>query len=173
MSEEFKLVFRGDLAEGQHPAVVRRKLAQLLALDEPQLERLFSGQVVVKARADRQTAERLEALFRKAGAHLHREAVAPVQPLPEAPAADPEARTQQAEPGRIAGQRTLDVELLPVGSDVLREDERAPWQPRHVETSHLDLLARDAQLEVSGPPPPPLPDTSRLRLVDPDEPNRW
>jgi hypothetical protein len=160
MSDVYKLVFRGELAEGQHPAVVRRKLAQLLGLDEPQLDRLFSGPVVVKATADAQTADRLESVFQKAGARLMRFKLAPADPpAPELGApSDRPARTE--EPVDAGEPRVLNAELLPVGSDILREDEREAWQPRHVDTSHLALLVPGAQTAGTEPAPP--------RLVDPD-----
>ena len=144
MSETYKLVFRGEVLEGQHPAVVRRRLGELLSIDEARLERLFSGQpVVVKAEADEATAARFEGLFRKAGARLWA--------LARPPAVEPD----------------FDPELLPVGSDVLREDERQPWQPRDIDTGHLALQdPADLRVEDPGPVPPP-PDTSRLKLLDP------
>jgi hypothetical protein len=150
MSELYKLVFRGELIEGQHAAVVRRNLGQLLSIDDQRLDQLFSGQaVVVKAQTDVDSATRLQALFKKAGARLR------VIPLVDA-----------AAPVRAGG---LDgVEVLPPGSEVLREDERQPWIPRNVATDHISLAAADgAPLERRDPAPPP-PDTSHLSLLDPD-----
>jgi hypothetical protein len=152
MSDTYKLLFRGEVLEGQHPAVVRRRLGEVLGLDEPRLERLFGGQpVVVRAEADADTATRLQALFRKAGARLRVVAVPPAEPA------------ESAQPSGPA----FDPELLPVGSDVLRDDEREPWCPREIDTDHL-ALQDPAQLVIdAGPPPPPPPDTSRFRLLEP------
>jgi Tfp pilus assembly protein FimV len=190
MNERYRLIFRGELLDGQHPAVVRRKLGQLLALDEARLDRLFSGQaVVVKAEADAESAERFEQLFRKAGARLSvgpappAGAAVPAHPGPavaeESPAGPDTAETPSAPvpsaPAPSAGTDSADAagaapgfapEILPVGSDVLREDEREPWEPRDIDTAHLSLQAPDAPLPEPPPGPPP-PDTSKFRLIDP------
>lgn len=151
MSETYKLVFRGEVLEGQHPAVVRRRLGELLSIDDARLERLFSGQpVVIKSEIDQAGAARFQAMFRKAGARLR------VAPIEDRGPAD-------GEPAATA----FDPEVLPVGSDVLREDERVQWQPRDIDTEHLSLLdPADVRVDP-GPPPPPPPDTSRLSLLDP------
>lgn len=177
MSELYRLIFRGEVLEGQHAAVVRRKLGQLLSIDEVRLDRLFSGQpVVVKADADAESAARYQGLFRKAGARL-RVAPMPVQAAdaaaPPAVAAKPSMAAPPAHldapaPALAPDTRAdsgFDPELLPVGSDVLREDEREPWEPREIDTAHLALQAQDAPLPDSPPPPSP-PDTSRLSLLD-------
>jgi len=71
MDETYQLVFRGEIAEGQHRAVVRRRLAEALKLDDSQVDRLFSGAaVIVKKSADAKTAAAFQALFKKAGARL-------------------------------------------------------------------------------------------------------
>ena len=169
MSERFRLLFRGDLLEGQHPAVVRRKLAQSLGLDDVRVGRLFSGQpVIVKAAADADTAARIEAAFRKAGAYLE------VEPAPYTVAMDPSsesahpasAASADMSQSATAAASTFAPEVLPVGSDVLRKDERAPWTAREIETAHFELQGADVQLPEE-PVPPPAPDTSRLSLLDP------
>lgn len=163
MSDTYRLVFRGEVLEGQHPAVVRRKLGQLLSLDDAKLDRLFSGQaVVVKEAADKDYAARLQAAFHKAGARLRvaASASAAADPGPT----DPGPAEEQPE----AAPAGLDVQVLPVGSDVLREDERTRWEPREIDTSHLELADSSLPLADPGPPPPPAPDTSRLTLADPD-----
>ena len=163
MGDTYRLVFRGEVLEGQHPAVVRRKLGQLLSLDDAKLDRLFSGQTgVVKETADKDYAARLQAAFIKAGARLRVAASAsvPAEPGP----ADPAPTDAQSEADPVA----LDVQVLPVGSDVLREDERTRWEPREIDTSHLELADPSLPLADPPPPPPPAPDTSRLTLADPD-----
>ncbi|MCB1684122.1 MAG: hypothetical protein R3E82_13995 [Pseudomonadales bacterium] len=71
MDDRFRLVFRGEVLEGQHPAVVRKRIAQALKLSDEKSEALFSGKaVVLKRDADEKTASRYQALFQKAGARL-------------------------------------------------------------------------------------------------------
>lgn len=71
MDEKYRLIFRGEILEGQHRAVVKRRLMELLKLDPARLEKLFSGEpVVLKRDADRKTAARYQALFKQAGGRL-------------------------------------------------------------------------------------------------------
>jgi hypothetical protein len=71
MDERFRLVFRGEILEGQHRAVVKRRLTDLLKLSEAQLDKLFSGNpVTIKRDADRATAVRYQTLFKEAGGRL-------------------------------------------------------------------------------------------------------
>jgi len=176
MIEVYKLVYRGEVLEGQHAAVVRRKLGQLLSIDEPGLDRLFSGQpVVVKSEADAETATRYQGLFRKAGARLR---VVPLQgqvaaetgrPARTGPEAGVPTQESQADASPEATQGAgFAPELLPAGSDVLREDERERWHPREIDTAHLSLQDPGQLRPDTAPPSPPPPDTSRLRLLDPD-----
>jgi hypothetical protein len=153
MSERYRLVFRGEVLEGQHAAVVRKRLGQAGSFDEAQLDALFSGNpVIVKREAEPDAAARLQALFRKAGARLR---VQPVQ------------GGDGVAPGD-AGTPTWD--LLPAGSDLLREEERARQDPVEVDAGRLarltvaevgaDLLERRPEKHVAAP------DVSHLRLVD-------
>jgi hypothetical protein len=186
MSDIYRLIFRGEVLEGQHPAVVRRRLGEQLAIDDERLDRLFSGQaIVVKAEADTAGAARWQALFRKAGARLR---VMPIESAPEtagrptdpgreasvaagnAPAAD-----RNTGSGSVTGDAAptdpaapaFDPDVLPVGSDVLREDEREVWQPREIDTSYLSLQDPSRLHDADVPAPPPPPDTSHLALMDP------
>ena len=71
MDERYRLIYRGEILDGQHRAVVKRRLTELLKLGDAQVEKLFAGQpVVLKRDVDRATAARYQALFKKAGGRL-------------------------------------------------------------------------------------------------------
>jgi hypothetical protein len=71
MSEEFRLAFSGEVEEGQRAAVVKKRLAAVLKLDDRRMDVLFSGkQVTLKRAADAKAAEQLQEVFKKAGACL-------------------------------------------------------------------------------------------------------
>ena len=71
MDEKYRLVFRGEILEGQHRAVVKRRLMELMKLSEAQTEKLFSGSsVTVKRDVDKKTAARYQTLFKQAGGQL-------------------------------------------------------------------------------------------------------
>jgi hypothetical protein len=100
MDEKFRLVFRGELLDGQHRAVVKRRLAERLKLDDGQIEKLFSGDsVVVKRDADRETAARYQSVFKQAGCVLRVQALEPNAPgrapVPERPADNPADGTER------------------------------------------------------------------------------
>ena len=102
MDENYRLVFRGEVLDDQHPAVVKKRLIEALKLTDAQGERLFSGaSVVLKQSADTKTAARFQGLFRQAGARLRVLPVAPEDAVPEA-----SAKAQSAEPA-VTGELQL------------------------------------------------------------------
>jgi hypothetical protein len=131
MDEAYRLVFRGEVLEGQHPAVVRRRLIQALQLNDAQAEKLFGGHpVVVKKSADTATAARYQDLFKQAGARLR------VMPLAsESPTAEQSTASDPGEDARAAG-----LEVMPSGSDILRSDERSTFEELEIDLSHLAVL---------------------------------
>jgi hypothetical protein len=149
MSEEYRLVFEGELLDGQHPAVVRKKLGELLKLSEPQLEKLLSGaRVVIKKSVDEATAARYLGAFRQAGAKLR------VQELTasgagDAPGAAPTSASAPAPPtaapsgpsegAAAASAGDSGLTLSPPGADLLAGTERAAAPSAQVDTSHLTL----------------------------------
>lgn len=70
MSDQgYALVFDGKIAEGQEIDTVKERLAALFKLPAPHVEKLFSGRsVTLKRGLSAGDAERLAALFAKAGA---------------------------------------------------------------------------------------------------------
>jgi hypothetical protein len=157
MGERYKLVFRGEVLEGQHPAVVRKRLGQAGSFDKAQLDKLFSGKVVVVKRdAGKDAAERLRTLFDNAGARLR---VLPMDGEAEA------TRDQTAQ--EPTESDTPGWEVLPPGSDVLRSDERARPDATVVAAGEFTVAEVGAHLlpERKQPTVEP-PDVSHLKLVD-------
>ncbi len=171
MSESYKLVFRGEVLEGQHPAVVRKRLGESGGFAEEALDKLFSGRpVIVKREADTATAARFQALFRKAGARLR---VLPVEtgddPLSTGPAAaagpgTASAPASEAAPGRSASSDD-GFELLPAGSDILRDDERSGFETREIDTGGLALEGARFVVDEAAPDAPS-PDVSHLSVAE-------
>lgn len=100
--ERYHLVFRGEVLEGQHVAVVGKRLAALLKMDPAKASALFSGKpVVLKRDAPRDVAAKYQAAFKKAGARLRiapakgaaeeKTAAAAMEPAAPQPAAAPDA----------------------------------------------------------------------------------
>jgi hypothetical protein len=102
----FHLVFRGEVLEGQHKAVVSKRLAALLKMAPEKAGALFSGKpVVLKRDAPKAVAAKYQAAFKKAGAKLR---VVPVDgqgaaaAAPATPAAAPPKPAAAAEPAAPA-----------------------------------------------------------------------
>ncbi|NBC22562.1 MAG: hypothetical protein GVY21_03705 [Gammaproteobacteria bacterium] len=185
MSDTYKLVFRGEVLEGQHPAVVRKRLGDSAGFGADALDKLFSGRpVVVKREADTATAAKFQAVFKKAGARLR---VLPVETGDEevgavAPAGDSatgRSAAADAGPAAPAAQRVpspsqepapasdADFQLLPAGTDLLAAKERSAFQPRDIDTGNLRVEgARFVAEEPEPEPAAPAPDVSHLSVAD-------
>ena len=153
MSDRFTLIYRGEVNEGQHAAVVRKRLQALLKLDDGRMDRLFSGQpIALKKDVDHATAARFQAAFKKAGAVLR---VSRVE----------QAAERQAEDA-AAPQTSDALSVLPAGSDVLSPAERSPEVHADVQTDHIKL-----QGAVFATPEEPVeaggPDVDHISLAEP------
>ncbi len=152
--ERYRLVFRGELLEGQHKAVVKKRLAEALKLDENRAQQLFSGKtVIVKRDADTRTAAAYQKLFKTAGARLR---VLPVE---------------VAESARGGGG----FDVAPVGTPVL--DSAQAGRPvsgpaadaADIDTSNLELAEPGALLGSSKSETTQaveMPDTHRISVAD-------
>jgi len=143
VTDTYRLVFRGEVIEGQHPAVVRKRLAMALKLDDERVQSLFTGNpVVVRKSVDAETAAKFQAVFKKAGARLRvQPIVAADTPATETPVA---ATTSASTDDTASGGGPEDWIVLPAGSYVLEPDEREPFVPRVIDTSHFALVKMKA-----------------------------
>jgi hypothetical protein len=148
MMEEYRLVYSGEVADGQHAAVVKKRLSTVLKLDDKRMEVLFSGKaVVVKKATDEKTAARYQQVFEKAGAKLRVLPLADSQeerqdepvdePKDGSIAGSPSAAPEQLAPQTSAPATAMDV--LPHGSDLLRDDERKQVDTPEIATDHLSV----------------------------------
>jgi hypothetical protein len=134
MDEKYRLVFRGEVLEGQHRAVVKRRLTELMKLSEPQADKLFSGDaVVVKSDVDRETAARYQTLFRQAGGRLQvltERTRAGASPMPDSPAEPAElaviANYAPPPDGPTPEIEAPDYDIAAVGTNLLDAADVAP-----------------------------------------------
>jgi hypothetical protein len=80
---------------------------------------------------------------------------------------EPSTRPEESSTGSAEQQPEPDqagINLAPVGSGVLREDERSEPVVRHIDTAGLEVDAATQRLSEEPPPPPPAPDTSHLDM---------
>ena len=172
MADKYKLVFRGEVAEGQHPAVVKKRLGGLLKLADDRLEALFSGKpVVLKKSADEAMAVKFQAAFKKAGARLRvleAEDEDPPGAVSEPEAADESPSTPTAEPEAAPSARGADaMAVAAVGEDLLSAAERQPDVVADVETEHIKLQGAVFSTPDEPEPGPAGPDVSHLDIAEP------
>ena len=171
---EYRLVYAGEILEGQHKAVVRKRLSRLLKLDDERTEILFSGKaVVVKKAADEKTATRYRTAFEKAGARLQ------VLSLGEQVAEggggerrEDAATTTESSDGASGTESAAEqgsLQALAPGTDILREDEKAQVEVVEVDTSHLSV---QGAVFVTDEPAPEIaaPNVDHLTLAEPGTP---
>lgn len=150
MSERYRLVFRGEVLEGQHKAVVKQRLGVALKVDGARLEAMFTGKAVtIRKDADTDTAARFQIAFKRAGARLR---VLPVA-LEEAPAVEP-----KSSPPSEGGYR-----LAPAGA--LMAEQRPAAPPTVVATDHLSLAAPGTALSAPRSYTATVPDVSHLTVA--------
>ena len=155
MGETYRLVFRGEVLEGQHRAVVRRRLTELMRLSEPQVEKLFSGDpVVLKSDVDRKTAARYQTLFKQAGGRLQVVAQRTAEPAaPSGLATAPRLATDpnKAASGPVADSASGDAP----GFTVIANYAPPPEAPRaEIEAPDFDIAAVGTNLADAVAPSP-------------------
>lgn len=151
MDERYRLIFRGELLDGQHRAVVKRRLTELLKLDDAQVDKLFAGNpVVLKRDVDRATAARYQALFKKAGGRLRVSAEAGGEPASAPGNADQPPAPSAA---RAAAVQAPEFEVQSTWFP-------PPAEPRaEIEAPDFSIAAVGSDLtDGPGEAPPPMPE---------------
>ncbi len=133
-SERYDVYFRGECLDGTDEASVRSALGRLFRADEQTLARLFSGELQrIKRDVDRPTAEKYRKAMEAAGA---RPLISATKASAD-PASGPAPAPSAARATPAAADRGFEV--APVGSDVLRPEERPRHDGTAPATDHLDL----------------------------------
>ncbi|MCZ6458791.1 MAG: hypothetical protein O6766_05450, partial [Gammaproteobacteria bacterium] len=137
MDGMYQLVFNGEILEGQHRGVVKRRLRELLNLSEAQVEKLFTGEpAIVKRNVDEATAEKYQEVFKKAGAELQ------VEPVEEAT----DAASAATGPDE---SQVPDVAVADVGAMMANESEEVPDADFEVAEVGSDMLVEPAVVVAS------------------------
>jgi hypothetical protein len=154
MEDRYRLVYRGELLDGQHRAVVRKRLGALLKVEGDRLDALFAGAaVVIRNEADTATAARIQAAFKQAGARLR------VVPLIEAPAAGTDAAP-------AAPAKSPSFTLRPRSGELLDPSERPAPATVQVDVSHLSLAPLGPWVAPARATVDSVPDTSLLSIAE-------
>ncbi|WP_461481495.1 hypothetical protein [Porticoccus sp.] len=164
MSEQrYEVVFRGDVVPGQAIVEVKQRLAELFAAEPARIDGMFSGRpVVVKRNLDRELAQRYQASMRKAGA------VVDIRPAAETEATTAGSNEVNQEPPQLPDEQ---VDVAPVGADVLTPEYRRDFTPANIDTSYMSIAETGADIlqdNEKQPVPDRQVDTSHLSLDDPE-----
>jgi len=166
MSERYRLVFRGELLEGQQKAVVMQRLGATLKVDGERLDAMFTGKaVVIRKDADTDTAARFQIAFKRAGARLR---VLPVASEAETSPTDPPrdaSAVSRAPVESAATDEQSGLRLAPVGALLI--DPSPPPPLAAVDTSRLTLASPGALLSTPADVAAVAPDVSHLTIAAP------
>lgn len=160
MEDRYRLVYRGEVLEGQHPAVVKKRLGALLKVDGERLDALMAGEpVVVRREADKATAAKFQSAFKQAGARLR---VAPIvagmgAPKPSALETEGESHGAPVAPAAsapVTAATAPGLSLRPRAGELLDAAERPVKPAVVIDTNHLSVA-----------PVGPLPQSERLHAA--------
>lgn len=166
--QRYDIYFTGKVAEGVSEETAQQNLAQLFKTSVDKVGRLFNGKPqILKRGMDKTASLKYKAAFENAGLVVAFKKVSPTAPEPTPAAA---AATVAAEPPvaakEAAASDTGDMSLAPVGSDVLREEERRVLPEADIDTSNIKLVSAFMEPEnEEKPAPPPPPDTSHISVA--------
>ncbi len=165
MSERYRLVFRGEVLEGQHKAVVKQRLGAALKVEGERLDAMFTGKAVtIRKDADTDTAARFQIAFKRAGARLRVMPVADeLEQIPEsvsnpAPAQQPAAKQSVAKNDGA-------FKLAPPGA--LMADPAPPARQPEMDLSQFTLAAAGTVLGVPRVVDAVAPDVSHFTVAAP------
>lgn len=166
---KYDIYFRGEILPGQDEGQVKQKVAALFKADETKLAQLFSGKVnVVKKAADKTTAAKYQQAFKNAGAKVVITAAKPAQSSTPAPVKQVKSASDQDSKQPKAAQHTAEGDwgILPVGSDLLKPEERNDVPDANIDTSQIKMVSPFSEPEVELRPEPPAPDTSHISVAE-------
>lgn len=147
----YEVIFRGDLCPGSHINDVKQKLATLFKTDQNGIAHLFTGKLaVIKSGLDETTAQRYLDAMKRAGALANIRLQKGNNPDPSDTYSRPGELTiaplgadmlpHRVKPEDRIGMISTDhLSLADAGVDVLQPDEKTPFVPRDIDTSHLDF----------------------------------
>ncbi len=155
--EHYDLFLTGQLAVGADRERAVKQLAALFKRPPEQMAKLLQGRTSrIRKNLDVEQLQRLQRGFDKLGI------------LTESrPSSITSPQKQAIEQHAEAGEQALS--LSPVGSPVLREQERRRIDPVNVDISGLRLDALGAPLQSPSKPAAHSPDTSHLQIAPQDD----
>jgi len=163
MSERYRLVFRGEVLDGQHKAVVKQRLGAALKVEGERLDAMFTGKAVtIRKDADTDTAARFQIAFKRAGARLRvlplelehgvEPARAPVEPVTDGVFRLAPPGALMAEPVPAARRPMVDLTHLTLAAPGTVLGVPRVVEALNPDVSHFTIAARGVDLGVPSLP---------------------
>lgn len=185
MTDNYSVIFRGDIVLGKNLVDVKQKLAQLFKVDDARIERLFTGKPVpLKANTSLTQAKKYQAILNQVGIvtsvidNSIADITSTINKVSEKPfskktttasftlisnddksAASAETSTPYNKSSTTVAS-TTDFSLAPVGSDLLDDKQQASDTP--VDTAHISLSPQEGNIVKEDERIEPLPVTIDL-----------
>lgn len=165
---KYDIYFRGEVLPGQDDAQVKQSIAKLFKASDAKLAQLFSGKVnVVKKSVDKATAAKYQQAFKKAGAKAVITLAKDEQVKNEQVKREP-IKDNSLKDKLIAANTDKDNrwDVLPVGSDLLKPDERQHAVDPNIDVSGIKMVSPFEEIEVEEKPVPPAPKTDHISVAE-------
>lgn len=164
----YDIFFGGQLVQGTDPEQAKQAFAQLFKSSPEKIEKFFTGKPLpLKRGVDKAAALKYKSTLHKAGMIVVFRAHEAEQPQTAAKndalaSATSAEATQAATPSSSIDQTDEDWSLAPVGSDVLKDNERQTVEAREIDTSAIKMVSSFMEPEAEEKPVVPAPDTSHI-----------
>lgn len=162
---KYDIYFRGEVLPGFDGEQVKQSIATLFKASDSKLEQLFSGKVnVIKKSVDKATAAKYQQAFKKAGAKA-------VITLAKDEQLKNETQSLKAEPKKdkkdeVQSEQGNSWDVLPVGSDLLKPDERRQVEDPDIDVSAIKMVSPFEEIEVEQKPVTPAPKTDHITVAE-------
>lgn len=153
MTDQYSVIFRGDIVLGKNLVDVKQKLAQLFKVDDARIERMFSGKPVpLKANIALVQAKKYQAVLAQVGVvtaiiDSSTDTTSDTKKMSAADASSTKTSTAKA-PAAV-------FSLAPAGSDLLEGRQQASHTP--VDTAHIVLSPQEGNIVKDDERLAPLP----------------
>lgn len=172
----YDIYFRGGIAPGESLDTVKANLAKLFKASDEKIASMFSGRaIVLKKDLEEDAALQYQSIMEKAGAKVILRQQPSIDANDKKTSSPPPRPEQSAQPVQqktpSSKEDTTPAEmgswgLAPVGSDVLSDSEKKPFQEANIDTSDIKLASVFDQATEAAPPPPPPPNTDHMSIAN-------
>ncbi len=162
--QRYDIYFTGQLVEGVALETAKQHFTTLFKAAPDHVEKIFNGKPqLLKKDVSKEAALKYKSVLHKAGMmtafKAHQSITQVEEPTAQENIAAQNTVTQTGEP------TSAEFSLAPVGSDVLKENERTIVEAKEIDTSNIKMVSAFMDLEPEPKEIPPAPDTSHISVA--------